>query len=125
MNPKARILVVDDDAAVRGALSKLLGRQGYEVASAVDGREGLEYLRTGQWHVVILDEDMPGMKGDEVLETIAREKLKGSVIVFSTFANEAQETKFRKLGAAALVNKGVDLTALLDIVKQEIGRLNL
>ena len=127
MNPpsspgKARVLIIDDDAFVRSAMKKVLDREGYEVAAAGGGAEGLQYLRTSRWNVVLLDQDMPDVPGEKVLKTINDERLEGSVIVFSTFAGEDQEQKFRDLGAAALVNKGVDIDALLAIVKKELAR---
>lgn len=119
---KARILVIDDDVAVRRVMCRLFDHEGYEVAEAANGREGLDYLRRGGWNIILLDQEMPEMGGDEVLRTIYKERLPGSVIVFSTFAGEDQEKKYRKLGAAALVSKGVDLNILLDIVKKELAR---
>jgi two-component system response regulator MprA len=58
-----RILVVEDDASVRHALSRALGLEGHEVGTAVDGLAGLEQLQAGPWDVVCLDVSMPNLNG--------------------------------------------------------------
>jgi CheY-like chemotaxis protein len=60
-----RILVVDDDAGVRHALYRYLHRQGYAVAVAADGREGLTQLARADFDAVITDIRMPSMDGAE------------------------------------------------------------
>jgi two-component system, OmpR family, response regulator MprA len=61
-----RLLVVDDDPAVREALALLLGLNGFEVATAIDGREAMRTLASEPPDAVILDVLMPGLDGLEV-----------------------------------------------------------
>jgi two-component system, OmpR family, response regulator MprA len=61
-----RLLVVDDDASVREALALVLGLDGFEVATAGDGREAIRTLSLGRPDAVILDVLMPGLDGLEV-----------------------------------------------------------
>lgn len=63
----ARILVVDDDAAVRGIFVAFLERSGYQVTSAQNGQEGLAQIKAGKFDLVITDLEMPEMRGDEML----------------------------------------------------------
>ena len=56
---RARVLVVDDDADIRGLLRQLLERAGYEVAEAPDGRGGLRTLYSATPDLVLLDVSMP------------------------------------------------------------------
>src|SRR6478609_1261762 len=61
----ARILVVDDDAAVQMTIRVLLERAGHSVVTAGDGRKGLALCRTGNFDLLFLDIFMPGMDGFE------------------------------------------------------------
>jgi two-component system response regulator MprA len=62
----ARVLVVDDEPAVRGALERALRLEAYDVALAADGREALDLLATVQHDAVVLDISMPHVDGLEV-----------------------------------------------------------
>ncbi len=68
----ARILVVDDDAAVRFALYRLLEQQGYEVVTAADGREGLQCVTEHSPDVVLVDIFMPEQDGIETIRQMRR-----------------------------------------------------
>jgi CheY-like chemotaxis protein len=63
----ASILVIDDERAVRESLAKILQREGHEVRTAADGKEGLRMWREQGAAVVILDIHMPGVDGIETL----------------------------------------------------------
>jgi CheY-like chemotaxis protein len=67
------VLVVEDDEAIRGLLRSVLRRDGYAVAEAADGVEGLEKMREHAYDVVLLDLMMPRMNGWEVLDELARD----------------------------------------------------
>ena len=70
MNPggNVRILVVDDDDAIRTLVTRLFQRRGYEVRSARDGAEAIELLDGGAWDLMILDLMMPRVDGIGVIE---------------------------------------------------------
>lgn len=70
--PPARVLVADDDAANRHALSALLASQGHEVVTAADGVEALERLAAGSFDVVVVDLQMPRLGGRGVYEEVRR-----------------------------------------------------
>ena len=72
-----RILVVEDDAAVRDSLARTLRFEGYQVDTAGDGREALDVVRAGEPDAVILDVSMPRMDG---LETCRRLRADGVVL---------------------------------------------
>ena len=67
-----RILVVDDDAAIRELLHFVLEEEGYEVIEAVDGAEGLQRYQADPTDLVITDLKMPGMDGLELLMALRR-----------------------------------------------------
>lgn len=67
-----RILVVDDEAAIRAAAEALLSTQGYEVITAVDGFDGLVQLRRSLPDLIISDLSMPNMSGFEFLSVVRK-----------------------------------------------------
>ncbi|MDT4992568.1 MAG: hypothetical protein QOH97_2460 [Actinoplanes sp.] len=70
----ARILVVDDDPAIRQLLADLLEMEGYEVSQAVDGLAAVRAVKASSPDFVVLDVMMPGLDGYEVLSTIRAQK---------------------------------------------------
>lgn len=65
------ILIVDDEATICSALSRLLGRQGFDTLTAETGEEALRLLGTSEVAVILCDEKMPGLSGVEVLTRAA------------------------------------------------------
>ena len=62
----SRVLIIDDDAGVRGVLKAMLQRAGYDVLEAANGAEGLERAHALRPDLVLLDIEMPGMNGFDV-----------------------------------------------------------
>ncbi len=69
---KIRILVVEDDEAVRQTISQLLAAGGYEVSTANDGFDALLHLQDSQPHILLSDLNMPQMSGFELLSVVRR-----------------------------------------------------
>lgn len=78
-----RILIVEDEAALSEALSEILKVNGYLTDAVGNGTEGLEYIRTGIYDMVLLDIMLPGMDGLSVLRTIRQEKIFTPVILLT------------------------------------------
>jgi CheY-like chemotaxis protein len=120
MSPGA-ILIVDDDNDVRSALSELLEEEGFSVNGAPNGREALALLRGGNVHpaVILLDLMMPGMDGwDFRSEQMRDPALAGVPVVIvsaSGFSRESIRTQFRP---AAYVEKPIERTALLAVIRE-------
>ena len=103
-----RVLVVDDDAAVRQSLATALGRDGYEVLVAEDGNAGLSHLVAGSVDAIVLDVAMPEPNG---LEVCRRLRARGD------------RTPILMLTARGLVDDRVaGLDAALYAAKQAAGR---
>lgn len=79
----AKILVVDDEQAVRLSLAELLSMEGYQVTTAASGEEALRYLNETAFDLVLLDLIMPGIGGLQVME-IARQIAPDTVIIMLT-----------------------------------------
>ncbi len=116
MAEKRRILVVDDEDALRTVLSAELNSEGYEVGTAADGIEAVSELQKMKYDLVLLDIKMPNMNGFEVLKVI-KEKHPGTrVIMLTGFADLKNAIESKKLGAEDFVSKPYDLVDLLTTI---------
>lgn len=122
MNARGRILIVDDEAEVVQVLSEYFTRQGYAVETAPGGAEALASLGGGRPDLVLLDIDMPGIDGIEVLRRL--HEIDGSIPVIMVTANQAvaiAEESLR-LGAVGYVEKPFDFVALGRSVSGALAR---
>jgi CheY-like chemotaxis protein len=120
-----RVLVVEDDAGVRGLLQTVLEDEGLEIVLAADGEEGLQLARTVDPAVVLIDVMMPGLGGPEVIRRLRRPdgSLPFAVLVL-TGAVESVEPLRQELGADAILEKPFDITRLAEQVKRLAGRVD-
>uniref|UniRef100_A0A7V6A589 Response regulator n=1 Tax=Desulfobacca acetoxidans TaxID=60893 RepID=A0A7V6A589_9BACT len=111
-----RILVVDDDDAIRLLIEMELQDEGYEVLSASNAKDALKLVETEPLDLVILDIRMPGMDGLEALPRILglREGLK---VILNTAYSQYQES-FMSWAADAYIIKSADLAELKNKVKE-------
>jgi signal transduction histidine kinase/ActR/RegA family two-component response regulator len=118
--PGARILVVDDDAGVRGYMVELLKGLGYEPIEAADGQSGLDALEEGPVDLLILDYAMPGMTGAEVARaSLARRP--GLPIVFVSGYAESSALDAAIGDSARLLRKPFDGAALAAVVYKALS----
>lgn len=91
---KKRILVVDDSITVREVECRLLEAYGYEVHSAINGIDGCNALRMGNYDLVITDVDMPRMNGLEFVKMIkAEENLKKIPVIMVSYKDRSEDRK--------------------------------
>lgn len=83
-----KILVIDDDPAVRGAFSLILGEAGYVVHEAENGLQGVEMAQVIRPNLIFLDLRMPGIDGVETLRRLKAIDIVSSIYVVTAFANE-------------------------------------
>ncbi|MFN7914422.1 MAG: sigma-54 dependent transcriptional regulator [Vicinamibacterales bacterium] len=103
--PKSRILVIDDEAAIRDSLRMTLEYEGYEVVLAATGQEGLTLAEREAPDLVILDVKMPGMDGIEVLERLRTMNDALPVIVVSGHGTISTAVEATKKGAFDFIEK--------------------
>ena len=115
---QGRILVVDDEKALRLALQGLLKKEGYQVETAQSGEEAVELIDTGNFHVVITDLSMRGMSGMRVLEHARRVDPDVAVIMITAYGSETVAVQAMKLGAADYLPKPFDNDALRVVVRR-------
>src|SRR6266511_408376 len=114
-----RVLVVEDDAGVRGLLQTILEDEGFEIVLAADGEEGLRLAKAVDPSVVLIDVMMPGLGGPEVLRRLRRSDgtLPFAVLVL-TGAVESVEPLRYELGSNSILEKPFDITKLADRVQE-------
>jgi len=120
----SRVLVVDDDKAVRTAIQVVLEHEGFDVVLAADGSGGISAVQTGQFDVVIVDIFMPGMDGLETIRMFHRHAPSVPIIAISGFlfrdsSKPAPDflNMATKLGAAYSLHKPFRPKDLLRVVK--------
>jgi len=114
--PRARVLLADDDRGIRESLGKLLRKSGYDVTFAAHGGHVLELVFNHDFDVVLLDLNMPEMDGWETLNHIQNFKPGLPVIVITAQPNQLDWT--RASGARVLMEKPLDLPLLLETVHE-------
>ena len=114
-----KILLVDDDESIQLLYREELEDNGYEVISALNGEEGLQKFKDNSPDLVILDIQMPGMNGIEVLRQMKMQNAAIPIILSSAYHEYKQD-----LGAWAsdeYVVKSADIDDLLAAVRKFIG----
>ncbi len=84
----SRVLVVDDDDAVRSVTCEMLRRGSYEVTSVNSGQAALDALKDGSFELILLDVGMPGMSGVEAYEIIRADLPEQKVLFMTGYAED-------------------------------------
>jgi DNA-binding response OmpR family regulator len=119
--PAARVLVVDDDAAVRRVVQHALEREGFAIAEAGDGAHALDELRDGAVDLVVLDINLPNVGGFEVLAQI-RHSTRVPVICLTGREDEIDRVLGLELGADDYVVKPFSPRELASRVRAVLRR---
>ena len=100
-----RVLVVDDEEAMRHMLSLVLKREGYEVLTAANGKEALSKVESLLFDFILMDVVMPEMDGLELLGAIKDRKVETTVIMMSAYGNLDTAVEAMKRGAYDYISK--------------------
>lgn len=117
MSSKKRVLVVDDDDAIRTLVERILRRERFHVESACDGSEAIDKLGTAQYDAVLLDLMMPRVDGHGVIRFLEREKSPPvpQVIVMTANMHGANEVR-SAAPVTDVIPKPFDISELLSHV---------
>lgn len=113
---KKRLLVVDDDAAVRESIRQLLEATGYEAISAPDGSAAAAQWEQKQIDLAILDLDLPRQSGWDVFENLTRQHPCIPVIIITGLTHQYRTAQ--AAGVGALLEKPIEATTLLSTVEE-------
>ena len=122
---KSRILVVDDEPAIRDTMRMILEYDGYEVIVAGSGQEGLAVAEREYPDLVFLDIKMPGLDGLEVLSRLRGTNETLPVVIISAHGTAATALEAGRLGAFRFIEKPLSKDYVLDAVREglELGTL--
>ncbi|MGH9423129.1 MAG: response regulator [Thermoanaerobaculia bacterium] len=113
MTSKPIILVVDDDAPILALMRALLREFGFEAVTAESGAAALEAARSRRPSVVVMDRNMPGMTGDEVIRALRSEPGFENLPILILSGQPVSKEELSGLGADGAVLKPFDVTDLV------------
>jgi len=125
MKDPYRILIIDDDLAVREALRGYLEDRGYLVEAASDGPSGLEIIKAKGFDVIVLDIKMPGMNGLEVLRILKQWDPETMVIIMTGYASLETAIQAIREGAYDYITKPFRLEEISITIKNACEKVFL
>jgi len=109
----SRLLVADDEPAIRKVVRDAFEREGHEVVAAIDGREALEKFEEGLFDLVVTDLAMPNLGGLELVEEIRRRNAAPPILVLTVKNEERDKVRLLDAGADDFVTKPFGVAELL------------
>jgi CheY-like chemotaxis protein len=120
MKTATRILVIDDDQITRESVAEVLQEEGYEVAIAADGHEGIAQFIAFQPHLVLTDLQMPRVNGLAVIAHVQRVSPTTPIIIFTADIVIDARRQAEDLGIAGYINKPFEFTDMLDQIAKAL-----
>jgi DNA-binding response OmpR family regulator len=113
---RPRLLVVDDDSLIAATFEAILRSEGYDVATAQDGKEALELVRQAPFDLVLLDLLLPDMDGWTVLQHLREIRPSSRVVILCADVDAEGTIEAFRLGAVDVLLKPPDVDKLLRFV---------
>lgn len=123
--PRPRVLVVEDEEVLRTFLCETLEEEGFQVSAASSGEEGLKRLESSLFDAVLLDLNLPGMHGMNVLAAAPATQTDAQFIVMTAFGSVDTAVEAMKLGAFDYLSKPFGTDELLLTVRRAIEETDL
>jgi DNA-binding NtrC family response regulator len=120
MNPKNRIMVVDDEEAMRESLSAWLVKEGFQVDSAESGPRALSLLSQRDYDLLLVDIKMPGMDGLELLEEVRGKYPQPLVIIITAYGSIESAVTAMQCGASDYLLKPVDPEQMILVIEKAL-----
>ena len=124
MNKKQKILIVEDEAAIRDGLIDVLVFHGYDVEAAEDGDQGLRLALSGDFELVLLDIMLPKLDGFEVCDRIRQQDRNQAIMMLTAKVAEQDIINGLKLGADDYVAKPFSITELILRIEALLRRVS-
>jgi two-component system nitrogen regulation response regulator GlnG len=110
---KIRVLIADDEDALRSTTAAWLGDEGFDVEQARDGLEAVKLVQSKDFDLALLDIKMPGLNGLEVLRYIMKNSSNTDVVMMTGMSDVSMAVEAMKLGAKEYLTKPIDLDQLV------------
>ena len=120
-----KILIIDDERAIRNSLKEILMDEGYEADVAEDGAQGVDMALKEKYSVIFCDIKMPNMDGIEVLDKFMEEGVDAAVIMISGHGDIDTAVECIKKGAFDFIQKPLDLNRILITIKNATDKVTL
>ena len=120
-----KILIIDDERAIRNSLGEILSDEGYEVDVAENGSQGLSMVDKEKYSIIFCDIKMPGMDGIEVLDKLAEMGCDAAVVMISGHGDISTAVECIKKGAFDFISKPLDLNRILITIKNATDKVSL
>lgn len=122
---RARILVIDDERAVRDLISDALNIEGHEVFTAENGKEGLDLIGHYRFDLVFCDLRMPEMDGQALYEEVQRDhpQVLKRIVFVTAQANSADYGPFLRETGIPVIEKPFTLSQLRQAVGKMVGQM--
>lgn len=124
MTTPSVIHIVDDDPAVRDALSLLFETEGFHVRAFMNAEEFLNGITEETPHCVLLDVHMPGRSGIDILKTLNGEKFPAPIFIISGQGDIPMAVEAIKYGAYDFIEKPFDVESIISRVREAVSRAN-
>jgi len=124
-NNMARILIVDDERAIRSTLKEILEYENHQVEEAIDGAEGLEKITKNTYDLILCDIKMPRMDGAELLDAALKLGVDSPMVMISGHASIENAVECIKKGAYDFISKPLDLNRLMITLRNALDRSSL
>jgi DNA-binding NtrC family response regulator len=121
MADTVRILVVDDEPEMRALLVDELRREGYQVTEAGDGAEAVLACRTGEFEVILMDKNMPGPSGLDLLPGFRRTCPQARIIMMTAFGDVPSYVEAAEKGAADFLFKPFRIEEMKAAIRKALG----
>ncbi len=115
------ILVVDDDSEMRALLLDVLRSEGYEVAEAKDGTEAVRALRTREYNVILMDKNMPGPSGLDLLPGLRRVCPRSQIIMMTAYGDVPSFMEAVEKGAVEFLFKPFRMEEMKAAIAKALG----
>lgn len=115
------ILVIDDQPGIRRLLVEVLSEEGYRVAVAANGYEGVQKVKENLPDLILMDMKMPGMDGIETLRELKNADMSDRVIMMTAYGELDLINQARELGADEYITKPFDIIMLCRLVGERIA----
>jgi two-component system response regulator AtoC len=115
-----KLLIVDDEQSVRYSFKKLLNSSSYQISEASNATEAISVFKAENPHIVILDIEMPGKDGIQVLKEIKEISPKTPVIIITAYGSGDRVIKAMKYGAFEYIEKPFDIPRFISVLEEAL-----